>query len=145
MAGKRRNSQREQLWRASGLSIPAFCQRHTLTPSAFYYWRRALRERDAAAGPTSRPALPAFVLVRVVPSAMVAAEVRCPSGHVVPLPAYDDIIARSQGTIIEVACWVQARRKFVEAEATSPQLAHEAVVRIKALYVVEYEAKGSAE
>jgi transposase len=54
---------------------------------------------------------------------------------------YDDIFARSQGTIIEVACWAHARRKFVEAEATCPQLAHEAVARIKALYVVEHEAK----
>jgi transposase len=53
---------------------------------------------------------------------------------------YDEIFARSQGTIIEVACWAHARRKFVEAEATSPQLAHEAVARIKALYVIEHEA-----
>ena len=54
---------------------------------------------------------------------------------------YDDIFARSQGKIIEVACWAHARRKFVEAEATSPQLAHEAVARIKALYAIEHEAK----
>ena len=36
---------------------------------------------------------------------------------------------------------VHARRKFVEAEATSPQQAHEAVARIKALYAIEHEAK----
>jgi transposase len=54
---------------------------------------------------------------------------------------YDDIFARSRGKIIEVACWAHARRKFVEAEATSPQLAHEAVARIKAFYAIEHEAK----
>jgi transposase len=54
---------------------------------------------------------------------------------------YDDIFARSKGTIIEVACWAHARRKFVEAEATSPQLAHEAVARIRALYAIEHEAR----
>ena len=41
-----------------------------------------------------------------------------------------------------MACWAHARRKFVEAEKTSPQLAHDAVARIKALYAVEHEAKG---
>jgi len=55
---------------------------------------------------------------------------------------YDDLFAKSEGTIVEVACWAHARRKFVEAEKTSPQLAHDAVARIKALYAVEHEAKG---
>jgi hypothetical protein len=50
-----------------------------------------------------------------------------------------DDLAQSRGT---VACWAHARRKFVEAEKTSPQLAHEAVARIKALYAIEHEAKG---
>jgi transposase len=54
---------------------------------------------------------------------------------------YDEIFAKSQGMIVEVACWAHARRKFVEAEATSPQLAHEAVARIRALYAIEHEAK----
>jgi transposase-like protein len=96
MAGKRRHSQREQIWRAtmsrwraSGMSIPAFCQRHALTPSAFCYWRRELRERDAAAGPTARTALPAFVPVTMILTTTMTVEVRCPSGHVVSLPAFD--------------------------------------------------------
>src|SRR5262249_4753015 len=29
---------------------------------------------------------------------------------------YDDIFARSEGRIVEVACWAHVRRKFVEAE-----------------------------
>ncbi|MFO0935529.1 MAG: transposase [Gemmataceae bacterium] len=43
--------------------------------------------------------------------------------------------------IVEVSCWAHARRKFVEAEKTSPREAHEAVARIKQLYAVEHEAK----
>lgn len=54
---------------------------------------------------------------------------------------YDELFRRSQGTIIEVGCWAHARRKFVEAQKTSPREAHEAVARIKQLYAVEHKAK----
>jgi transposase len=54
---------------------------------------------------------------------------------------YDELFRRSLGTIIEVGCWAHARRKFVEAEKTSPREAHEAVARIKQLYAIEHEAK----
>jgi transposase len=52
---------------------------------------------------------------------------------------YDGLFA--DGRIVEVACWAHARRKFVEAEKTSPALAHEAVARIRQLYAVEHEAR----
>jgi transposase len=54
---------------------------------------------------------------------------------------YDELFRSSQGTVVEVACWAHARRKFVEAETTSPALAHEAVARIRTLYTIEHEAK----
>jgi transposase len=54
---------------------------------------------------------------------------------------YDDLFARSRGGVVEVACWAHVRRKFVEAEKTSPRLAHEAVARVRQLYAVEHEAK----
>lgn len=54
---------------------------------------------------------------------------------------YDELFRRSNGTIIEVGCWAHARRKFVEAQKTSPREAHEAVARIKQLYGVEHESK----
>src|SRR5262249_30542462 len=54
---------------------------------------------------------------------------------------YDELFRLAQGAVVEVACWAHARRKFVEAEKASPQLAHEAVARIRALYAVEHEAK----
>ena len=53
---------------------------------------------------------------------------------------YDELF-RTRPHVVEVGCWAHARRKFVEAEATSAALAHEAVTRIKALYAIEHEAK----
>jgi hypothetical protein len=45
------------------------------------------------------------------------------------------------GDILEVGCWAHARRKFFEAKQTAPVTAHQAMLRIKALYAVEREAK----
>jgi hypothetical protein len=68
-SGRQRDLKREQTWRrhferqqASGLSVRGYCVRHDLTESAFYVWRRAIRERDQD---SSRPA-PAFVPVTVI-------------------------------------------------------------------------------
>lgn len=56
MAKRRRSLEREARWRdvlrrhgASGLSVRAFCRREKLHESAFYFWRRAVAERDAEA------------------------------------------------------------------------------------------------
>ena len=54
---------------------------------------------------------------------------------------YDELFRRSHGTIVEVGCWAHARRKFVDAQKTSPREAHEAVARIKQLYAIEHQAK----
>jgi hypothetical protein len=90
MAATHRDPERERSWRAtmaewqaSGLSIRAFCSQRRLTETAFHFWRRELRQRDAT--PASRPAASPFVPVTVVPAATLAVEVRCPSGHVVTL------------------------------------------------------------
>jgi transposase-like protein len=65
MANLQRDPAKEVFWRAalvrhaaSGLSARQFCQRERLTESAFYFWRRTLRERDAQIGRTvsARPA-----------------------------------------------------------------------------------------
>ena len=94
MAKRRRDPERERSWRttmahwqASGQSVREYCQKHRLTVSAFYYWQRELRDRDAQS-PTRR-AGPASLPVTVIPTTTVAVEVRCPSGHVVALPACD--------------------------------------------------------
>ena len=62
--GKRtikRSATKERFWRRavkrrekSGLSVRAFCEQQGLTESAFYFWQRELRKRDAqnaGAGP----------------------------------------------------------------------------------------------
>jgi transposase len=53
---------------------------------------------------------------------------------------YDELF-RTRPHVVEVGCWAHARRKFVEAEKTNAELAHEAVARIKALYAIEHEAQ----
>src|SRR5947209_1603537 len=40
-----------------------------------------------------------------------------------------------------VGCWAHCRRYFFEARLSSPELAHEALARIRALYAVETDAK----
>lgn len=54
---------------------------------------------------------------------------------------YDELFRRSDGIVVEVECWAHARRKFVEAQKTSPGVAHEVVARIKQLYAIEHESK----
>jgi hypothetical protein len=58
MASERigRDPARERFWRekiqgqaASGLSVGAYCRRHRLRRSAFYYWRHVLAERGQPA------------------------------------------------------------------------------------------------
>jgi len=53
--------------------------------------------------------------------------------------AYDDIY--KSGLVIEVACWAHARRYFIDAEITEPELAKEAVARIGELYLIERQAR----
>jgi len=99
MAKRRRSSEREAFWRdvfrrhdSSGLSVRGFCRREKLHESAFYFWRRAVAERDteAASGvsatkpKTARTREPEFlpvVLRRDTPTAGLSLELR--SGNVV--------------------------------------------------------------
>jgi hypothetical protein len=64
--GNPRDPRKERQWRAwiqqwqrSGLSVRAFCARQQLSEPSFYFWRRLLQQRQAAAA--------AFVPVQVVP------------------------------------------------------------------------------
>ena len=43
--------------------------------------------------------------------------------------------------VIEVACWAHTRRKFYESRTTSPEIAHQALVRIRQLYGIERRTK----
>jgi transposase len=71
-----------QRWHVSGLTVRVFCTEHHLSEPSFYSWRRTitLRDQPQQAGDActqstlgDEPAdLPAFVPVRVVPSAVDA-------------------------------------------------------------------------
>jgi transposase len=52
---------------------------------------------------------------------------------------YDGVVVGNQ--ITRAGCWAHARRKFVDAEKTHPQIAAEAAAMIKRLYAVEERGK----
>lgn len=54
---------------------------------------------------------------------------------------YDQIYLGSKNTIREVACWAHARRKFFDAQASSPRDAHQILEWIRQLYDVEERAR----
>lgn len=88
MTRRRRDVKKEELWRRvvrrqarSGLSVRAWCRKHNLQQSAFYWWRRELARRDAEASEfvpmqvttESQPA-PAFVPVRLTENSPAKAD-----------------------------------------------------------------------
>ena len=96
MAKRQRNPVLERQWRErvsawtkSGLTVRDFCLRQGVTATSFHYWRRELRQRDGSSSPRSLLGSdrPRFVPVTVLPASTMSVEVRCPSGHVVTLPA----------------------------------------------------------
>jgi hypothetical protein len=104
--GKARDGWKEQQWRrrinqwrASGVSVQAFCARHDLAPASFYRWRRAL-ERRVAEEPT------AFVSVQVVADAVLippsALEVVLADGRTVRVaPGFDAATLRQLLAVLE--------------------------------------------
>jgi len=59
--------------------------------------------------------------------------------HADAYPGYDEVFVPDEAT--EVACWAHARRKFLEAETTEPELTAEILSRIRSLYAIERHAK----
>jgi transposase len=53
---------------------------------------------------------------------------------------YDGIFLNSNGTIVEVACWAHARRKFHDARSNAPRDANQVLEWIQQLYDVEDRA-----
>lgn len=52
---------------------------------------------------------------------------------------YNGVVAGNE--ITRAGCWAHARRKFVEAEKTAPEIAREAVELVRALYAAEHRGK----
>jgi hypothetical protein len=52
---------------------------------------------------------------------------------------YNGVVAGNQ--ITRAGCWAHLRRKFIEAEKATPEIAREAVTRVRALYAIERQAQ----
>ena len=79
-------------WRASGLSVRAFCARHRLPTPTFYAWRRRLQRRAAEPAPF----LPVHVVPDTPPQQARPFEVVLADGPVVRVPAGFDPAALRQ-------------------------------------------------
>lgn len=81
---KGRDANREDFWRkvlqrrvVSGMTVNAFCEREGLKPTAYHYWQREIKRRDADL-PSQRSAaakVPALVPVQLVDDRRDAAAV----------------------------------------------------------------------
>ena len=54
---------------------------------------------------------------------------------------YDHIFLGSNNSVIEVACWAHARRKFLDAALSSPRESHQVLEWIRQLYDIEDQAR----
>jgi hypothetical protein len=105
--GKPRDARKEQRWRRwirqwqrSGLSVQAFCSQHDLIPSNFYFWRREIVQRDAAAS--------TFVPVQVVgddeppPASTSTLEIVLAGGRSLRVaPGFDPVTLRQLLAVLE--------------------------------------------
>lgn len=95
-------------WKASRLSINAFCRRHQLNIASFYRWRNILRQQptpgpaDPTTTSTPTPSLP-FIPIRVIPDTTI--DITLPSGLQlrVPLAADPRQLARLIQTLGETS------------------------------------------
>ena len=91
--GRTRDEQKEQQWRrwisdwrASGLSVRAFCERRGLAIPSFYAWRRTLEQRATA----KAAFVPVQILADVAPAKASALELVLAGGRIVRVaPGFD--------------------------------------------------------
>ena len=74
MAKSNRSVEKEAFWRlvleefrASGLSIRAFCRREGLSEPSFFAWRRTFQERDAAKPAARRKQVKGIPVDKLIP------------------------------------------------------------------------------
>ena len=90
--GPNQGVSKEQFWReamrrfaGSGQSVRRFCKAGGLSEPSFYFWRRALAERDARSAKTARASVPAFVPVRIADPLVAPIEIVLGGGRHVHL------------------------------------------------------------
>jgi len=85
-------------WRASGLSVRAFCGRRGLATPSFYHWRRVLERRAAE----KVAFVPVQVVAEAVPALVSALEVVLTNGPVVRVaPGFDAATLRQLLTVLQ--------------------------------------------
>lgn len=73
MRGSKRDPKKEAFWRrtvgrqpCSGMSVRAWCRKHSVREASFYWWRRQLARRDAEVfSSVARKPAPVLVPVRI--------------------------------------------------------------------------------
>jgi hypothetical protein len=103
--GRARDEQKERQWRhwiaewrASGLSVRAFCDRRRLATPRFYHWRRVLERRAAE----KAAFVPVQVVADAVPAQTSALEVLLTDGRTVRVaPGFDAATLRQLLTVLE--------------------------------------------
>jgi transposase-like protein len=78
-----------ELWRHSGLSVPAFCRRHRLAAPSFYAWRRKFRQDEPLANTSAAPQPVTFLPVHIRPEPTAASpplELVLPRGLCLRIP-----------------------------------------------------------
>lgn len=71
-----------ETWRASGLSVRAFCRQEGLSEPSFYAWRRKLTSAASASRKQETTALEAFIEVPTTAARADGLELVLASGHV---------------------------------------------------------------
>jgi transposase len=103
--GRTRDERKEQQWRcwigewrASGLSVRAFCERRGLATPTFYAWRRTLERRAAQ----KAAFVPVQVLADALPAQTSALEVVLAEGRTVRVaPGFDAATLRQLLAVLE--------------------------------------------
>ncbi len=90
VVAKEPDAKREAFWRRklrrraeSGMTIAEFCASESLKPTAYYYWQRVIRRRDAGSPPENTAAVsgPALVPVQLVDDRSSTAPVEIVAGN----------------------------------------------------------------
>ena len=85
-------------WRASGLSVRAFCGQRGLATPSFYHWRRVLERRAAE----KVAFVPVQVVAEAVPALATALEVVLTDGRMVRVaPGFDAATLRQLLAVLE--------------------------------------------
>ena len=103
--GRARDEQKERQWRqwitewrASGLSVRAFCGRRGLATPSFYHWRRVLERRAAE----KVAFVPVQVVAEAVPALATTLEVVLTDGRMVRVaPGFDAATLRQLLAVLE--------------------------------------------